>query len=365
MTSIRLTSISEYRTEFGTCMPVKNPYLHPVWIEAMGDMQSAKGMECRILIAERDGHIVMVLPVQIRSILCVRICEALDCGFSNRNTPILPRQNDVGDWGWLPRALKSALPDVSVFIFSKQEIEHGGITNPVAEFAYRATHPNPLYQMEMEDSFADYVASRRSRNSMKTLRKKANGLERECGAISLEELVRPEEAEDYLKSFLEQRAQAQSLGRVPNPFSTTEARSFLLSALKSSSTGKDGLRLFALKAGGQTVATSIVLVCGNTQSGFAHSFDPQFRKFSPGRILEWKMLELQSNKGLLSFDFGLGEDAYKEEWSDPSWLVDTFVPNGIRGCIFMIIQIMKLFGKARIKRSEFARRLLKKLALMC
>ena len=362
MTSIRLTSISEYRADFGTYMSVKNPYLHPAWIEAMGDMQSAKGMECKILIAERDGRIVMALPVQLRSILCFRICEALDCGFSNRNTPILPRLNDVGDWGWLPGALKSALPEVSVFIFSKQEIEYTGVRNPIAAFAYRVTHPNPFYHIEMGDSFTDYVASRRSRNSMKTLRKKLNGLERECGAISLNELIMPEEAEDYLKSFLEQRAQAQALGRVPNPFSTTEARSFLLNALKSSSVGKDGLRLFTLKAGGKTVATSIVLVCGNTQSGFAHSFAPQFRKFSPGRILEWKMLELQNNKGLRFFDFGLGEDTYKEEWSDPSWLVDTFVPSGLKGYTFMFMKIMKLLVKARIKRSEYARTLLKKLA---
>ena len=72
------------------------------------------------------------------------------------------------------------------------------------------------------------------------------------------------------------------------------------------------------------------------------SYNIEYSKFSPGKILLYFLFEWCSKKGIEVFDFTEGKSKYKLQWSNDSTnLYDTIFIKSIKGYIYYFLTYFK------------------------
>jgi len=358
-----LLSLEDYLRQQSAGLFEGNPYLHPAWLQCLATL-SPRDAQQHVFQVSAEGRAILVMALTVRTQLGVRICTCLDTGFNNNDSPLIDTARRGALAAFFRQQIGQLLPDVDLFHFAKQQLRTGGEDNPLFHLCHAVTHPNRSYGVDLGERFADFETTRRSSGSLKGLRKKSRRLAQAAGAVTLRKATGDRDINTALDLFFDQRARSEKLGRVPNPFDDLAVQSSLRSAALACSGQAGGLQVFTLAAGAQTVAVSLVLVSGAFQSGFAHSFDNDFAKYSPGRLLEWNLLRAQHQRGIRFVDFGLGDDSYKTEWSDPVQLFDLFLVTRFKGHWLKFLIKTRLFLVRALKERAAGRNAVKRIRLL-
>jgi CelD/BcsL family acetyltransferase involved in cellulose biosynthesis len=80
----------------------------------------------------------------------------------------------------------------------------------------------------------------------------------------------------------------------------------------------------ALRLDGQIIAAKIVVETHGRLEGFLTTFDPEYSRFSPGQILLRDTFVWCAKAGL-AYDFRIGDEAYKLEWTSTAANVTNYV----------------------------------------
>lgn len=146
------------------------------------------------------------------------------------------------------------------------------------------------------------------------------GLQREYGALRFSwKAADPASALNWLISM--KRAQYGSTG-VRDSLAQAWRRKLLASLLQKPATRQCEAILSTLHAGNDCVAAKISLICFDTLHSWFSVYDRRFRKFGPGHILWFKVIEEATARGVSIFDFGEGISDYKLEYGGeryPLW----------------------------------------------
>lgn len=100
-------------------------------------------------------------------------------------------------------------------------------------------------------------------------------------------------------------------------------RAFWL-AVHASASGGGRVRGMALRLDGQIIAAKIVVQTPGRLEGFLTTFDPEFSRFSPGQILLRETFAWCAEAGL-AYDFRIGDEAYKLDWTSAAARVTNYV----------------------------------------
>lgn len=338
---------------------MKLPYQNPDWLQAWTTHLLPRNARPLIVVGTVEGKIVVLLPLMIVKVFGATVCRWLGGGMQNVNAGIFDR-------GWLKRArpadmdmllrrVAERLPEIALFHLERQPNELFGVANPLAAVGTAIGHCDPLYRTTMGNDFEQWEKERRSRGSRNRLRRRRKHLDETHGPVQIVKAGTKEHVETILAAFQRQRQHSSRTGRIPNPFAGRKVQGFITAAALSGLDRKDGLHLFALQAGDGIVAVSMALRNGLRHSGFAISMDESHSEYSPGKVLEREVLQLQHEAGVREIDFGIGDDSYKSEWTDRTELVDSFVPLSARGFAIGIALSRAMQAKGMLKRSRFFR----------
>lgn len=163
---------------------------------------------------------------------------------------------------------------------------------------------------------ADELRSLHKSKFWSTLRRKERRLGEAHGDVRFEALT----AERDLRAWLP-RVQALFAERWADeytslPWKTAEGFGAYADALVAlAATG--AAELLVLHAGGRLLAFAYCLVGSDTYFFYQHAATTQdrYRRFSPGKLLVWKMVTRVVDDGRFrTLDFMLGEHDYKQEW---------------------------------------------------
>jgi len=77
--------------------------------------------------------------------------------------------------------------------------------------------------------------------------------------------------------------------------------------------------LSTLHAGGNWVASNLALVSMNALHFWYPVYNPNYRRYGPGHILFFKIIDHACSEGINTFDFGAGVAAYKMEYQGESY----------------------------------------------
>jgi hypothetical protein len=146
-------------------------------------------------------------------------------------------------------------------------------------------------------------------NRSRQFRYAVNRLNKQHDAI-FEILTDNAELEDWVKEFCQCHIKRWNTTPTPSEYTHYSKQLFLLQCLKAWHNDKSLIR-FSVKINDTRIGFSINLKEENTLIGHSTTFDPDFRKLSPGKSLLYIMAQWMKNNNIRVFDFGNGDEEYK------------------------------------------------------
>jgi CelD/BcsL family acetyltransferase involved in cellulose biosynthesis len=188
----------------------------------------------------------------------------------------------------------------------------GGQRNPFLDLPVRA-NPSGAYVATLAQDWEAYYAAKRSSATRKKERRQLKHLV-EHGAVQFVEVRERADIERTVATLIEQKSRAFARMGVENLFERPGYRAFYLDIA-----GACGAltHVSRLDVGVTTAAVSLGLTFRDCYYLVLSSYhDGEISRFGPGRAHLHELLRHAIERGFRRFDFTIGDEPYKRDWSD-------------------------------------------------
>ena len=219
----------------------------------------------------------------------------------------------------------------------------GAVRNPFLAL-HPDRHPSGAYAATLFGDWETFYAAKRSASTRKTVRKQLKQLARH-GEPAFVLVEGAADRRATLDVLMAQKAQSLARMGVENFFEQPGYRDFFRDVIGDPALG--GLvHISRLDAGAATAATGMGLTFGGSFYLILASYDGDLSAYGPGRAHLHEMLRHFIGEGYGRFDFTVGDEAYKRDWSDQVIdLYDYLAPVSLRG--FVRVSATRLFRRAK------------------
>jgi CelD/BcsL family acetyltransferase involved in cellulose biosynthesis len=213
-------------------------------------------------------------------------------------------------------------------------------------------HPSPSHIAALPADWNGFYRERRTSKARKQDRSKLARLT-ELGEVTLYEPSETVEIVRTLKTLFEQKADALHRKGIADLFKLPGRREFFLD-LVSNPRLRDIVHVSALKVGSSLAAVALGMERRGRYSLFLVSYDRSFARLSPGVIHLNKLIERAIARRLSEFDFLVGEQRLKLEWTDSEIeLLDHIAVSTLRGAIPAHLARMFTHAKRTVKQTPW------------
>jgi CelD/BcsL family acetyltransferase involved in cellulose biosynthesis len=231
------------------------------------------------------------------------------------------------------RAVLAHLAGKADFVkLASQPLTWGGATNPFALLPHQRAASYGFSGALVPD-FEALLRSRTNAETRKKMRKKERALA-SSGELHFERAIEPDDVRRVLDAFFKQKsARMRALG-APDAFAFPGVRRFVeAAAIEPLRDGKPLIELYALSVDDIIVATMGGIVGGGRFCAMFNSIiQGRFAAESPGEQLILKLVRNCCERGLVTFDLGVGEARYKNLLcGDTEPLFDNYLPLSAAG----------------------------------
>jgi CelD/BcsL family acetyltransferase involved in cellulose biosynthesis len=248
--------------------------------------------------------------------------------------------------------IRQAGGGADLLMLTNQPQQWEGVANPLAALRHQ---PSPSFACRgaLAKDFAALVDARVSATQRKKLRKKERVL---AGAQPIR-YWRAETADEALRVldvFFAQKAERMAELGLADAFAAPGMREFITAAATAElASGRPAIELYAASVGDTIVATYGGLVGNGRFSGIFNSMiRNELAHESPGQLLLFNLVRMCCERGLTTFDLGVGEAAFKQLFcNEPEPLFDSFLPLTPLGRAAAAACRLRFALKRRIKRS--------------
>ena len=288
-----------------------SPYYSYDFTRAVGECRA----DARVIVADGVAGPRVFIPVHITG---VGLARPIGAPFSDSNGPIFC----AGDEALIPEILKQA----GVFAF-----RYNGVEDSAGEFQSFHRNAFEAYYADLGIGFDDYLEARRSAypKHFKKARRLGRQAAREAGEL---ELRFHEDATETLDSLIIWKREQYRRTGLHDVLAPKWARDMLRKLHKIESDSISGV-LTTLRIGGQLAAAEFGLRSGEVLHGWISAYNPSFSSYSPGMLLQQRLLEAAFESGITRADLGSGAGHYKKYYaSNTIELHDGVIPsNGVIG----------------------------------
>ena len=225
----------------------------------------------------------------------------------------------------------------------------GAADNP---FHHVAAHPFSAgaHAATLDASWDKFYRSRRSgraRNKNARMEKRLAAL----GELRFECVEDPAERSELVAWVLDLKHRQLTQTGARNPFGANDVRQFF-----DRVSANGDLKLFRLTLDAEPLAA----VLGLVRNGCFYYLVPVYEfgahaRCSPGNALLHKVMEWSIDQGLTRFDFTVGDEAYKRDWSDVDVPMSfTCLPASLKGWLAMAVVTRAMAMKKWLKRHAVA-----------
>jgi CelD/BcsL family acetyltransferase involved in cellulose biosynthesis len=220
----------------------------------------------------------------------------------------------AGDFGTLWSRIMERLPSVDLIDFRRMPKAIGNAPNPFVQLA-GARETERAYAARLPSSFPEFLTGKRKsihRDSLRKLRRLA-----EIGDVAFEIVEDPAKIEKVVEIMAQQKGPryVEALGfnwfeQMPE----VKALYARMGALRS-----EHLRghVSTMTVGGVVVSTHVGMVLHDRFYMLLPSYaGGEWYKYSTGRLLLEHLMKTAIEEGCTIFDYTVGDDAYKKDWTD-------------------------------------------------
>jgi CelD/BcsL family acetyltransferase involved in cellulose biosynthesis len=180
---------------------------------------------------------------------------------------------------------------------------------------YIETEPYPVLYLPKD--FNTYL-SKISRNFINNIKRNLRQLE-ETGELTFQ-TAEENELDEYLDQLFDLHGKSWNERDAPGVFGDKETRNFHKTAVENLHRN-NSVKLFRLTLDRKPIALLYMLVKDKTYYYYISGFSPEYKKYSPGSVILYKIIEEAFRLGIRKIDFLKGSEAYKYRWG----AVDTHV----------------------------------------
>lgn len=300
-----------------------------------------------VFVSNLDGEMLLLFPLAIDRRGLARLTWLSDhvCDY---NGPILHRQFyhrvafEHFDKVW--RSVLDAIREHGHrfdLVQLEQMPERIGLEkNPFASLPSISPYFAAYAATLMPDWDQFYSVKVSSRKSRQTDRRKRRNLAAERGPVEFVEadLDRPEDVERTIEALIRQKQQSYVRLRVPDLFAEPGYRRFLYGLVNNVHL-RDVVHLTRLDAGHEMAATGLCLRHDGRYHLWMATYDEAFGRHSPGRLHLHEMLQYAIHNKMQYFDFTVGDESYKLDWSDIRLpLLYYYEGISLRGIVYVWLQ---------------------------
>ena len=290
---------------------------------------SNSGMTPFIVVGfNQESEPLFLLPLCSRPIGGLVGLEFLGGKHANFNMALWRRDvaATIGADG-LRNVLASLSGHADVLKLINQPLTWGGATNPFALLPHQRA-ANYGFSGALVPDFDALLRARSNSEARKKMRKKERALA-SSGELRFERATEPDDVRRVIDAFFKQKsARMRALG-MSDAFSLPGVRRFIeAAATEQLLDGKPLVELYALSVDDIIVATMGGIVGSSRFCAMFNSIiQGRFSVESPGEQLILRLVRSCCERGLLTFDLGIGEARYKNLLcGDAEPLFDSYIP---------------------------------------
>lgn len=282
-----------------------------IWHETIGEATKARGVH--VSVHDAAGEPVLLLPLVIERRNGARLLGFPDGSVADYCQPVLFPASALLDqpamlalWA----RIRAALPPFDIALLDKMPPTVGDLPNPLMHLGTQRLPESGHVMNLAEGREAVEKQLPVAKRHLRYLRE----LSRETSVV-LEVADNPETAATFLDAMIENKTRRFAETRVPG-FELPGKLAFYQEATRRLPL-LAAVDLSAVKAGETVLASHWGLVFGQRFYFLMTAYaDGKWRKFSPGRILNDELIRWCAANGYRAFDFGIGDEAYKDEYCD-------------------------------------------------
>ena len=308
------------------------------------------------LVSDGDGRPVALLPFGLVRRGPLHAVTYLGGRDSNLNMPLITNGTvlSVAEMQSLLRLYASRIrPRADVFILTNNVRRWNNVANPLA-FPGSSPSPSNAFAATIGPDAAAFMAARESRDAQKKLRNKVARLTK-LGPVSFGR-ASANDARDLIEMLLAQK-HAQLVERGVNPGFEQDAALSFLAELAAQPAAAPTLDVYVLRVADAPIAIFAGLPDQTHWHGLTTSYinDPVIARSSPGDLLLRHIVGDLVQRGIVTFDLGVGEAHYKGLFCDETLeLVDTIHAITPLGQLYAAGESLRLGAKRRIKQTPWA-----------
>lgn len=342
-----------------TAENISTPYQHYDFLSRWQDhVGKANAMPPLVAVAyDRENEPVMVLPLVVLKRHTLRIACFPGGKHTNFNMPLWQRsfaasatRTDIDD---IIRRIAEHSRAVDILALSQQPLEWSGVPNPFALLPRQpAVNECPLLTIDPKAPPPSRISS--------SFRRRLNGKEKKLKALPGYRYVHAQteaDANRLLDMFFAVKPIRMSEQKIPNVFAEPGVQDFIRRAcLDGIAEGQPAIALHGLVCGAEVIAMFGGVGDANRFSTMFNTYTvSEASRHSPGLVLLRSIIDNYAEKGCASFDFGVGTDDYKLQFTKQRQpLFDSFIPLTPRGIAGARYLSLKSSVKRAIKQSPLA-----------
>lgn len=303
------------------CLPFQTFAWLQTWHRHIGQRDTAQPA---IAVASyADGATACILPLAIERKWGGRRLCWLGQDLNDYNAPLLARDFSqrvpsgqfLATWS----ELRARLQSDPVLRHDWIELEKmpqwiGGQLNPFFNLAL-STHPSGTHFARLGDDWKEYYAAKRSSATRRRDRAKRKHL-MEFGEVNYVTCAGPDDARCTLKTLMAQKHRLFVDKGIPDLFARTGWREFFLD-ISANPESRDLVHVSRVQVGETCAAANLGVVFRDSYYHVLASYDDgPVGHYGPGSLHLRELLAYAIERGLRRFDFTIGDEPYKLEWSD-------------------------------------------------
>ncbi len=293
---------------------VSTPFQTPRWIESwvntIGAEPHVRGLPVIVYEATTNCP-VMLLPLVLNSAAKLHNVEPVDLGMSDYNAPIIVRNLSLNakEFQDIWRAVKAILPPHDMLLITKIPEQIETENNPLC--THKTADKSPLNGniLHIKTSWHDYHWGL-ERTFRKELERSWRVFKKHSGA-RFENITDINQALNILYQLEVQQAERMNELGEDYLLDRPEIANFYRDLVRQG-IANQSVRLTALMANDEIVA-ALLGVTNSTSFSMVRlsTGDKKWSNCSPGRLLIYKTMEFMHEQGFDTFDYTIGDYAYK------------------------------------------------------
>jgi CelD/BcsL family acetyltransferase involved in cellulose biosynthesis len=311
---------------------------------------SAEGVTPAIVVGFDAVNVpLVVLPLGMRRFGELKIVGFLGGKHVNFNLGLWRRDFVAGaDANVLDRLAKALGADA--LVLRNQPHEWQGIRNPLSLWPHTRS-PSIGHKGALKRDFEALIAERLSSSTRRKIRKKGEKLS-DAGGMTFARADSDADALRLLDVFFQQKiARMRQIGQ-NDVFGDPDVQDFLKAAILRN-TGRPPVEIYSLSVGPDVIATFAGVCDDERFSAMFNSIEPdRFQTESPGEQSLFHLVKHCCERGLKTFDLGIGEARYKNLFcQDDEPVFDTLVALSPAGRLYVTAARVAHGAKRWIKSS--------------